>query len=134
QSRLAHVRIPDQPHIGEQLQFKPVCMLLARPASFVFPRSLVHRGGKARIPAPSAASARDDEALIGLRKLESLLASLIVVHDRAHRNIENQFSVASSQLLVPLIAQYRCSAVPAKKKPRPGGEAVWRGRSRPRML
>ena len=67
-------------------------MLLARPASLVFPRSLVHRGGKARIPAPSAASARDDEALVGLRKLESLLASLIVVHDRAHRNLENYVS------------------------------------------
>jgi hypothetical protein len=64
-------------------------MFFARSASLVLPRSLMHRGGKARIPAPPTASARNDEALIGLRKLKSLLTSLIVVHDRTDRNLKN---------------------------------------------
>ena len=67
EGRLANVGITNESNIGEQFQFKPVGMLFARPASLVFPRSLVHRGGKARIPAPSAASARDDEALSAIR-------------------------------------------------------------------
>jgi hypothetical protein len=51
-------------------------------------RRLMHRRGKARVAASAAPAARDHETLVGFRKLEKLVAGLVVVHNRPDRNFQ----------------------------------------------
>ena len=56
----------------------------------------MHRCGKASIAASSASSARNDEVLVGLGKLERLLAGFIVIDDRADGNFQNHVATLAS--------------------------------------
>ena len=95
QRGLTHVRISDQADIRQQLQFKPVVVFFAGASILVLARRLMHRSGKARIAASTAAAAGNHHALIGRREIEHLLARFLVVHDRPDRNFQkNVFAFA----------------------------------------
>ena len=79
------IREADEPHVREQFQFETQMALLARPAVFVFARSLMPRLGEVRIAisAPAMAAARCAKSLARLGEIEKLLARVRVKHDRA---------------------------------------------------
>ena len=53
-------------------------------------------GGKVLIPAATSAAVRHYDALIGLRKVVDLLAGLLVIDDRAHRDFQYFFFAVAS--------------------------------------
>src|SRR5579862_3132365 len=71
-------------------------MLFAGPSCLVLARRLVHRCGEASVAASAAPAAGNHKFLIGLGKLESLFSGLIVVHNRADRNLEQHVAAVAS--------------------------------------
>ena len=89
QRRLSGIRIPDQPHIGQQFQFQPVESLLALPPQFVLARCLVGAGGKVLIAASPTSAFGNDQALIRLGKIVYKLAGFLVVKRCSHRYLQH---------------------------------------------
>src|SRR6202044_2741320 len=84
---------------GKQFQFKPVVMLFTGTSRLMFPRSLMHRSRKSCI-APTAASAPGNhQVLIRAGKIEHPLACRLVIHNRSHRNFQNDIFAFAAALV-----------------------------------
>src|SRR5208337_3339755 len=95
----AHVRISNQAHISQQLQFEPVIMFLARTPRLMLPRSLMHRSCKARIAASTPPAPGNHHALIRPGKIEDLLAGFFVIHNRSHWNFQKYIYAFAARLV-----------------------------------
>ena len=63
--------------------------VFAGTAIFVLARRLMGRSGKLRVAATAASAARNDDALVGARKIVDDLACVLVVDDRAHGHFKH---------------------------------------------
>ncbi len=88
QRGLADIRIADQADIGQKLQFQAEHALFAGPPGFMLARSLVSRGREACIAASTAPAAGNDNTIVGAGEVVYFLSGFVVVHDRAHRNFQ----------------------------------------------
>ncbi len=104
QRRLARVRQPDQPGVGQQLQPQLQRALNAGQSALGEARCLARGGGEVAVAAASQAAARHHRALAGLRQVVAELA-LGVVHHGAGRHPDLQRvrarAVAVRALAVP---------------------------------
>src|ERR1017187_2435160 len=73
-------------------------MFFARTPLFMLAWGLMYRGCKARVAASAAPSTSDHKALVGLRKLEKLVAGFVVEHNRSDRNFQDQALAVASAL------------------------------------
>ena len=96
QRGLANIGITDQPHIGEQFEFQAEDTLFARPSFFMLTRRLMRGRGKARIPPPTPSAASNHDALIRMGKIVDFLAGFGVVHNRSHRNFQQNIHAFAS--------------------------------------
>ena len=90
QRRLAGVRQPDEPDVGQQLQLQLDLALLARQPLLGQPRRLPHRGGEVLVPAPARAAAGDRDLLA--RPHEVVAAAVPALDGRARRDAHDQRS------------------------------------------
>src|SRR5579859_5368932 len=74
-------------------------MFLPGAARLVLARRLVNRCGEASVAASAAPAAGNDEALVGLRKLENFFSGLVVVDDGSDWNFQNYIAAIASGLV-----------------------------------
>ena len=95
--RLAGIRKPHQPHVGEQLEVEPQVLLFTRKARLRLARRPVGRRGEPRV-APSAVPALGDHDLLAVighvRDLHELTIVPSLVHDRADGNVQGHIRAA----------------------------------------
>src|SRR5208283_365583 len=60
---------------------------------------LVHRGCEARVAAPTPPAAGNHHTLVGSRKVEHLLARLLVINNCPHRNLQHHVRALASRLV-----------------------------------
>ena len=88
QRRLAGVREPDEPDVGEQLEVQLDRALLARQAALGQPRRLAHGRLEARVAAAAGAAARDRHLLAGAHEVVARAVPALDLRAGRHRDHE----------------------------------------------
>src|ERR1700733_3679925 len=81
QRRFANVGISHQRDVGEQFQLEPESSIFPGTSIFVFLRRLMCGSGEPRIATSTAATACDDNTLVGLSEVVDLVSGIGVVDD-----------------------------------------------------
>src|SRR5271155_346806 len=96
QRGLSNIGITDQPYIGEQLEFQAEDALFAGASLFMLARGLMRGRGKARVPSTTAPAAGNHDALIGVAEVVDFVAGFGVVHNRSHRDLQQNIHAFAS--------------------------------------
>src|SRR6185503_9863944 len=104
EGRLAGVRVPKEPGVGEELELQAEGPLLARGAGLGDARGLVEGALEVDVPLAALAAFADDDALaVGVDVVEDL-AGLDVLDHRADRDADDLVVAALAVLvLVPAV-------------------------------
>ena len=95
----SRVGVPDDPHVGDQLQFQAEGTGFTFPAGFGPAGSLVGGGRETGIPPASPAAPGDDEPLIVLGKVSEEVSGFSVPDDCPHGHWEDEVRRASAFLV-----------------------------------
>ncbi len=107
QRRLARVREPDQPHVGDQLQPQLDPPGLAGEPALGKARRLPGRGGKALVAVPPHAALSDDRALTGLDQVVAPPLEPLDLSPGRHRHDDVVAARAVALLALPVAAAPR---------------------------